>query len=64
MGQLLSHSAQIRDPAVLLGSVKGLLTVAKFLKVTGAFTTDGWPYHPPQPPETLEIDLFIPPEPD
>src|SRR5215472_14978006 len=61
---LLSHASQTRDPTILLGSTKGLLAVAKFLKASGAFTADGRPYHPPHPPEVPELELHLPPEPD
>jgi hypothetical protein len=48
------------DPTILLGSIKGLLTVAKFLKDSGALTATGEPYHPPRPPEMPELELNIP----
>jgi hypothetical protein len=61
---ILSHASRTRDPAILLGSVKGLLATAKFLKTSGAFTTDGNPFQPTRPPENPEMELIIPNEPE
>ena len=48
------------DPTILLGSIKGLLTVAKFLKQSGALTNTGEPYHNPCPPELPGLEFNIP----
>ena len=49
---ILSEATRDHDPTTLLGSVKGLLTTAKFLEKSGAFTADGAPYAPPSLPGT------------
>ena len=56
---ILAQGSRARDPTILLGSTKGLLAVAKFLKTSGAFTRDGQPYHPPRPPDLPEMELHI-----
>jgi hypothetical protein len=45
------------SPYILLGSDKGLIAVAKFLKLTGAFTATGTPYEPPTTPQLPELDF-------
>jgi hypothetical protein len=59
----LAHGSRTRDAAILLGSTKGLLATAKFLKASGAFTSDGTPYNPPRPPDLPEMELHLPDEP-
>ena len=61
---LLAQASRARDPTILLGSTKGLLATAKFLKASGAFTSDGTPYIPPRPPDPPEMDLFEPDNPN
>jgi hypothetical protein len=57
---ILADGSRTRDPTILLGSTKGLLAVAKFLKTSGAFTRDGQPYNPPRPPDLPEMELNLP----
>jgi hypothetical protein len=45
------------SPAILLGTTKGLLATAKFLRESGAFTATGRPYQPPQTPALPALDL-------
>ena len=48
---ILSEVLRDHDPTILLRTVKGLIAMAEFLKISGAFTSDGTPYIPPKPPE-------------
>jgi len=56
---ILTQTSRDHNPAILMGSIKGLLATAKFLEASGAFTAEGKPYFPPQPPEYPELLLNI-----
>jgi hypothetical protein len=61
--KILTEVHRDHSPTVLLGSKKGLLAMAKFLKVSGAFTSNGLPYKPPETPELPGLRLLSSPSP-
>jgi ribonuclease HI len=62
---LLTMVSRDHQPEILLGSTKGLLATAKFLKETGAFSATGRPYQRRPPPDIpglqLHEHIFEPP---
>jgi len=54
---ILTSVHRDHSPAILLGSIKGLLAMAKFLEISGAFTADGRPYEPPPMPVLPGLDI-------
>jgi hypothetical protein len=57
---ILSAVSPRHDPAILLGTLKGLLATAKFLEALGAFTRNGRPITPPRPPAMPTLNLLGP----
>ena len=57
--RILSQASCDYDPGILLGSIKGLLTMAKFLEESGAFSAEGKPYSVPKLPEIPELALNV-----
>jgi len=58
---ILSNVSQQHHVTILLGSSKGLLAMARFLKETGAFSASGRPYYPPTTPKLPGLELHDPP---
>ena len=58
---ILTSVSRDHQAPILLGSIKGLLATAKFLKESGAFTLNGRPYEPPPPHEIPGLQLNEPP---
>ena len=56
--EFLTPVSRLHETLTLLGSDKGLLATANFLKSTGALTSNGRPYHPPKMPAIpSEVDI-------
>jgi hypothetical protein len=54
---ILSTAHRDHSPAIILGSIKGLLATAKFLKITGALSRTGRPTERGKTPELPGLDL-------
>ena len=55
--RILTAVNRDHSPNILLGSNKGLFAIAKFLQLSGAFTSTGRPYEAPTAPQLPDLDL-------